>query len=661
MQNFSWYISRLRSMGPAEIAWRVKGLISANVDLLRIPMGLVPTLRRGAVAGPPDFRPGFACAPASTAFAGVDDDVARRWRERLRRIADEICDNRLSFFDLEGQHVGDPPNWHHDFAAGKDSPRRLSSLLDYRDFEAAGDCKLVWEPNRHHQLVVLARAYRVTGDKRYAHKVVELMLHWIQENPFGYGMNWKSPLEVGIRLINWVWAIDLIRDAAVFDDTAWGKVVQTIYRATWDTQRKFSQGSSANNHLIGEAAGVYIACCYFPDLPNARAWRATSKGILEREMIAQTFADGCSREHAFGYQFFVIQFFTCSLLAGERTDDAFSATFRDRLHAIYRFMADLCADTGQPPNFGDADDGYVLDLGERPRRALQLLSVGGYLFDDPDLVLAADSETAWWLFGKAGQAVCADKSDASKAYNESGYFILRCAAQGSRPPVRVFFDCAELGFGAIAAHGHADCLSFSLAVAGREVLVDPGTYDYFSYPEWRRYFRTTAAHNTLTVDGEDQSESLGPFIWGQRAEARLVDWQSSATAVSVTGEHSGYQRLPDPVLHRRRVSLNKDDSSIEIRDSVQAGSAHALAAHFHVAPGWHVTAPSARLVEITGHGVRLRLASADGSLRVLAADGGQRLGWVSDGYHRMAAGHCIVLDAKSTGDAELVTRIAIGV
>lgn len=646
-------------MGPREVLWRVRGLVAAQVDLVRIPAGLVPTLDVSGALAYDAFEPGFAVSPAIP-VAGEISDAARlsEWDDRLFNAADMALEDRLSYFDLEDQFLGDPIDWQRDWSSGKAIESvKLSHLVDYRVFDSAGDCKLVWEPNRHHQLVVLARAYRVSGDRQYARKVVDVLMDWLEQNPFGYGMNWKSGLEIGVRLINWVWAIDMIRDAGVFEDDEWEAVLKAANLAIWDTQRRYSQGSSANNHLVGEVAGVLVASCYFKDFPNAGKWRTAAMDIMEHELFAQSFSDGCTREHAFGYQFFVLQFYGLCLLACERSGTPLSDAYAERLQQMYRFMAQICADTGRQPNFGDADDGYVLDLGNRPTEPADLISVGAVLFRDDELALSDTSETAWWLTGER-VAKGAGPAMASKPYRDSGYYVLRSNAGPSSPAVRVFFDCAELGFGAIAAHGHADCLSFSLAVNGREVLVDPGTYDYYTYPEWRNYFRSTLAHNTVEIDGQSQSELQGAFMWGHRANATLVDWVDEDVQVSVVGEHDGYAKLDDPVLHRRSLALDKTTGAVSIVDRLLCSGSHEARVSFHVAPGCSVLAQGDDVV-ISGNGSRLRLTSPDGRFEVVAASDDTRTGWISEGYHRKARGYAVFLKLMFNGNTEIRTGIEI--
>jgi hypothetical protein len=103
-------------------------------------------------------------------------------------------------------------------------------------------------------------------------------------------------MELSIRLINWVWAIDLIQESGLFAGGFRARVLRSLYMHLWEITRKYSRGSSANNHLIGEAAGVFVATSYFQNLPNGKVWRKQSKDILEREIISQTYPDGCGRE-----------------------------------------------------------------------------------------------------------------------------------------------------------------------------------------------------------------------------------------------------------------------------------------------------------------------------------------------------------------------------
>jgi uncharacterized heparinase superfamily protein len=161
---------------------------------------------------------------------------------------------------------------------------------------------------------------------------------------------------------------------------------------------------------------------------------------------------------------------------------------------------------------------------------------------------------------------------------EAGYSVVRSGR------LHLIFDAGPLGYPAMAAHGHADALSFCLAVDGRWWLVDPGTYTYHREHDARDYFRGTRAHNTLTINGADQSQIGGPFMWVKRANAQMAAPVEEGAVVRLSGEHDGYQRFG--AQHQRELMLDRDTDLLEITDHVLLDSEHAvtLELNFHFAP-----------------------------------------------------------------------------
>ena len=202
-------------MSAGEVLWRGKSKIRDLKDRYRFALGLPPavpsyneTIKTDRGICLSDFRVG-----EWTREGANDQEI--EWLKEVVARANKILEHRFSFFNLQDHYLGDPIDWNKDHESGKHAPLCFSPSIDYRDFRVTGDAKIVWEPNRHHQLVVLGRAYRVTGNIHYAEEIVEQIESWLEQCPFGMGMNWRSPLELAIRLINWVWAIDLIRDSGI--------------------------------------------------------------------------------------------------------------------------------------------------------------------------------------------------------------------------------------------------------------------------------------------------------------------------------------------------------------------------------------------------------------------------------------------------------------
>lgn len=652
-------------MSPAEVSWRVLSAGRDRVDAFRCALGMlpdigVPATSQTIAAAPPrlcDIAPGeWLRAPAGSVEAG--------WRDRLVARADAIAQNRISIFGRE-RFLGAPIRWNHDHERDLPAPLDFAPRIDYRDPARAGDAKIVWEPNRHHHLVVLARAYRVTGDRRYAAAVVAQLLSWLDQCPFPRGMNWRSPLELAIRLINWTWAIDFIRDADVLPPPVQRRLLGGIHLHLWDTTRKFSRGSSANNHLIGEAAGVFVACCYFPELDREGRWAAISQDILSREILAQTHEDGGTREQAIGYHLFVFQLLIAAYAAGRATGHTFPESFLQRLEKMVEFAGTL-GEGGPLPMFGDADSGYVLDLGRGDDDLPDMLAVGAVLFDRADFKRWSGgfTEPARWLVGAGG----ARRFDAitvpaaaprleSRALAASGYYVLQSGIPGSADSISAVFDCAPLGFTAIAAHGHADALSFTLRAGGADILVDPGTYDYFSYPEWRRYLKSTLAHNTVSVDDADQSVQLGSFLWGSHAVATCTAFRHDAAGGSVTGEHDGYRRLRSPVGHRRTLTLDAAARTLTLNDSLTMSGRHTITLSFHLAEACTVSAAGGHWLIAAGL-QRVRL-TVDPRLSVRLIRGAETPGpgWVSRTYHQREPAWTIAATGEFSSDIALECRL----
>ena len=666
MQSPSWYFHRLRAMTPREYAWRVASAARDLSDRLRIPIGAYPSDREtrhgiDALSAP---APPRLCDVSLGEWRDASSGQPERvWCDRLIAHGQRLLDHRLQIFGRE-YALGSTIDWNRDVVHQRTAPLRLSPTIDYRDVNVSGDAKVVWEPNRHQHFLVLARAYRATGDPVYAEALIEQLTSWLDQCPFGRGMNWRSPLELAIRVVNWTFALDYVRDSSLLTRELWSKILHSIHLHVWDIARKYSKGSSANNHVIGEAAGVFVAASYFDALPRAGEYRDQAMAILCREIEAQTYADGGSREQAFSYHLFVIELLLTAALVGRATGVEFPRPYWKRLESMLEFAAAMAAG-GPPPAFGDSDDGYVLDLGERPGLEW-LCCVGAVLFERSELKTAARSfcEPARWLLGRSSEAAFAAvptqdaKPLASRMFPDSGYYLLQCGGPSVDDTVSAVMDCGPLGFGALAAHGHADALSIVIRAFGREVLIDPGTFDYFSYPPWRAYFRSTRAHNTIVVDGVDQSVQLGSFLWGERANGRCVAWQTSATSSLVTGEHDGYRRLDDPVIHQRTVELDSASRALIIRDDIRCGASHDIEVVFHFGSCCRPVAESTCdwKVDVDGRTVRMAL---DPRLRTSLIRGGDVPvgGWQSRQYHHKEPITTLIGSMRIDGHTSLETRL----
>ena len=582
--------------------------------------------------------------------------------------AERAALGRLDVFALADVQMGLPPRWNRDPKTGIEAPLSFGKLLDYRDPDRVGDIKYLWEPNRHLHLVTLAQAYALTRRRKYLDALVEQLDSWFLACPYGLGANWSSALEAGIRLVNWSIAWQLIGGHESLDAGVRRRWLDSVWQHARFVRGWFSTHSSANNHLLGEATGLFVAALTWPHWPEAADWLAVSKGIIEREAVKQVAPDGVSREQALWYQQFVLDMLLVALLAGRANGARFAPAFESRVEAMVDFIACIMDAGGNVPMFGDADDGTLVRLA--PDRALSpfrsALGIGAVLFRRGDFKLKAGAidDKARWLLGEdADAAFAALEPEATRlplcqAFAEGGYYILGCDFDSPRE-VRAVVDAGPLGYTAIAAHGHADALSFTLSVHGREFLIDPGTYAYHTQQAWRQYFRGTSAHNTLRVDGLDQSEQGGNFLWLRKANAGCSLWLSTAEADRFEGWHDGYARLPDPVKHRRALSFDKRARRLVVEDSLQMEGSHDVELFFHCAEGCSVAAVPGGFVLSRG-GVRVTIAlppSGDSSLH--RGEVAPILGWASRAFDRREPTHTIAWRARLSGPVLLRSEISI--
>jgi len=654
-----WRFNRLRCMTPAEIPHRLMRAVSAGVESAAL------------LFGPPRVpAPDLAANSKPWIHRGASVDAAL-----YTAAAERVAAGRLDVFALRDADLGSPPRWNQDPKSRIVSPRSFGKLLDYRDARLVGDIKYLWEPNRHLHLVTLAQAYALSGDTAHL-EVMQLHLEsWFAACPFHMGPNWSSALEAAIRLVNWsaAWQLAGGVHSPLFDGERGERLrdqwLYSVYQHARFVRGYFSRHSSANNHLIGEAAGLFIAALTWPHWPACARWLATSKAILEAEAQRQIAPDGVNREQAMSYQQFVLDFLLICLLAGRENGVWFSAVYESRVEAMLEYLASVMDAGGNVPMFGDADDGRVVGLapaaGFSPYRSL--LATGAIVFRNGELKRKAgplDDKTRW-LLGDEADALFdalgtpAVKSLPRQSFPVGGYYILGSDFDTERE-IRLVVDAGPLGFRSIAAHGHADALSFTLSVGGLEFLVDPGTYAYHTQDEWRRYFRGTAAHNTVRVDARDQSESGGKFMWLRKARAGCSLWESTPGHDRFEGWQDGYRRLQDPVVHRRRIVLDKASRRVTLEDSLQMTGEHDIELLFHCSEQC-LAEPAGDGYDLRQAGRTLRLGLPQikaASARLYVGSVAPIFGWVSRRFDDKQPAPTIVWRCRLKGDVVLRTEIA---
>ena len=551
--------------------------------------------------------------------------------------------------------------------AGGHPTGRYCFAVDHRDAAAVGNVKYVWELSRHQHLTVLAAAYRLDGDERYAEAVAAQLQSWWAANPFLSGIHWTSGIELGLRLVSWVWIRRLLDGwegtGSLFEGNR--TFLQQLHHHQEWLARLPSHGSSANNHLVAEMAGQFAAGCAFPWFPESSAWREAAATTLRRELVRQTFASGLNRELATDYHGFVLELGLAAALEGELAGHPLGDQVWDTLRRMTDALAAVVDVRLRPPRQGDADDGHGLLLdGPGYDRWASLLATGAALF----------GPAGWWPAGYGGDARTAlwtrlavrplargpRPARRPSLFADAGMALLR-DTDGRRDELWCRADHGPHGYLSIAAHAHADALAIEVRVGGVDVLADPGTYCYGGDPTWRAYFRSTLAHNTLEVGGVDQSVAAGTHLWTRQARSELegVAGLDGGPVAEWSAAHHGYRRLRPPVVHRRRVRLDRPERRLVVEDRLDGG-AHDCRLAFHLGPDVACTLERGRAVLewCDGHGRWGATLTLPGELAWQCLEGqtDPPIGWYSPAFDARVPTVTLVGSGR-VGDGRALTTV----
>ena len=598
-------------------------------------------------------------------FAGFDDQRAtleglrKYWPEAEERIvgdADRILSGYFNLLGFQGLYFGVPVDWHLEPVAGKRAPLVHWSRLNYLDVNVAGDKKIVWELNRHQHFPILGQAYWLTGDEGYAETCIAHVESWMDQNPPKLGINWASSLEVAFRSISWLWALYYFKNSEKLTSATFLRMTKFLYLNARHLETYLSTYFSPNTHLTGEALGLFYLGTLLPEFKESSRWSLTGLRILTEQLSRHVRPDGVYFEQSSYYHRYTTDFYIHLYLLLRANHLQLPDGLEVKLQALLDHLMYITRPDGTTPLFGDDDGGRLVKLEQRAANDFRAtLSTGAALFQRADYKFVAGEiaeETLWLLGPKVIAALYGitpvEPASQSKGFEVGGYYVMR---DGWTPGSNyLLFDCGPHGVDN-CGHAHADALSFEMAANGRTRLVDPGTYTYTGSKEMRDWFRSSAAHNALTIDGESSSVVDGPFSWQSIARCELNSWITQKRFDFVSASHDGYCRLEDPIKHTRSILFLKNNYWV-VRDQVTSKSSRLIELWFHF------DSAVRSLDSRNGH-VRVLTESGDPAFQLVTfGQGGQitqREGWVSDCYGEKESARVATFSVLANGPCELLT------
>jgi len=528
--------------------------------------------------------------------------ISRRYPATIGQTverADKICDHIFNLLGSGEVQLGEKIDWHADFKTGwRWEPNKYYRDIQFMDLDQPYDVKVPWGLSRCQHFVTLGKAYWYTGDEKYARDFIAQVSDWIEANPPQFGVNWRCTMDVAIRAVNWIWGHYFFKDSPSLTDDFRLKFFKSLLAHGRHIINNPSTGSGhslewsevAGNHYLSDLAGLIYLGVMLPEFKEAERWLELGLRELFSEMRKQVYADGVDYEASISYHRLVAELCLSPILLCRLNHIPVPEDVMDKLERMLEFVMYYTKPDGTIPIMGDADNGRLHRLGtwdDAQREFFDhryLLGMGAVLFDREDFAQAAGEccEEAVWLLGGGGIEVQSSKfkPPTSQSFPHGGLFIMR------HDDLYLIISAMLNGKDGHGSHTHNDKLSFELYAHDKSFIVDPGNYVYTADYRWRNLFRSTAYHNTVVVDGEEQNrfDERNLFWIEHDAIPQVNHWVVEEEYDLFDGKHTGYERLIEPVTHRRQIYLNKLGGFWIIRDLLTGIGEHVFELYFHFAP-----------------------------------------------------------------------------
>lgn len=596
--------------------------------------------------------------------------LLRQWDTAVHsplKIANDIHHGLFQFFSHEPVTVGLPPRWNVDPINQHEFPndRHWSQIGDF----SAGDIKLVWETNRFGFVFPLVRSYWRTGDEQDAELFWQLVESWYDANPPQTGPNWKCGQEISLRVMAWCFGLHGFADSPSSTPQRVSKLAQAMAVSAGRIEANIQYAlSQQNNHGLSEAMGLWTIGSLFPEFINAGRWEAKGRHLLEKQAVELIYDDGAFSQHSMNYHRVMLHDYLWAMRLGDLLGRPFSDRLRERIARASNFVYQLQDEsTGRVPCYGQDDGALILPLSNCDYRDYRPVVQASHFLATGERRLESGpwDEDLLWLFGADA---CQTASQEHRRQNTPAGPHFQPNRSSDSQSDRCDFEATIGGYATLRSENgfavtraakfrhrpaQADSLHVDLWWRGENIAIDPGTYSYNAPAPWNNPFAHTAHHNTVTVDGLDQMERASRFIWLPWLKGTPFDRQCpiQGDASCWNGEHDGYQRLKDPIIHRRGLVRLGSDHWLVI-DSLFGHLDHAYRLHWLLAdaPADIDIDNQSISLETESGTYRVATASTDPCSRyeVVRADKTSARGWRSNYYHSREPALSVSLESTSS-------------
>ncbi len=510
-------------------------------------------------------------------------------------------------FEILGSGLisSDPIDWHCDFKSGFRWPKGKYYKKYIRiNKNDNSDVKVPIELSRCHHLLWLGEAFLITKDEKYSDEIVNEIRNWITENPYAYSINWSCTMDVAIRAVNWMYALNMIITSKAVDDKFCRQIVKSLLEHLYFIYHNLEKGAPySGNHYASNLSGLIFLGLFFRQEFFPEKYLNFAQSELFREIRNEVLPTGVHYEKSISYHRLIVELFTYPILVLQKAGIAIPLDIRYRIKSMFDFVQAYTKPDGTAPLIGDNDDGRLLPFVKYAfNKHTYLLNLASLLYKDVSYTSQCTIDTFFLLQKACSSQTSPDTEKVttkSKIFPDAGFVILR------NEKFYVFFNNSGVGMYAtelhkrtIGVHNHPDLLSFDLSFEKCNIFTDAGSYVYTSSLKAHNEFRSTQKHSTLNIDGQNQYQVEQNKFWcySNFKIPSDLEYINTDTFQEVSGEYT-WDFPKDSVVHKRSIKMYHD--KITLKDEIKTTQKHLFQFCFMLDPGINVESIKDHVIKFT--------------------------------------------------------------
>lgn len=579
------------------------------------------------------------------------------WELNTRAYADKIVHGDITIFGQEYHFDWPDLPWHSDWRYGYTWEQIFFRKYGFYECNkpVPYDVKYPWEISRFAFLFPLAQAAVITGDPQWQEQIARVVGHWGEKNRLPFSINWCA-MECAMRGIALAIVAQILATQQTTTYEHLKPLLQQMSLQGEFLSRNIEYTRTRNNHYAANIVALLLMGHSLHKIyPGAERWLHYGAKRISREIELQYCDDGVNFEKSISYHRLVTEIFLLGILIMEKSGFKVAESAYNKIRKACEYTRHYTRPDGAAPNLGDNDSAWLLAFDPYSLRDHQSLSVlASAVFSEHSLKAGNhQSASQSWLTGgiddlESNQAADQECLPVGTRLFEAGGVLLS-RHEGNY----LIADYGEVGLNGDGGHGHNDTFSFELCLRGCPIIIDPGSPVYTGDLDLYDKYRSTAFHNTAMVDNQEMARLMGTWMISSEATPRNVRTSLGDDMDEIRGEHTGYTRLSDPVIHERTLRFFKRKGGLECKDHFICNGSHSVRRSLHFAPGLrvtfygdlpHICLPSGDSVEIVFEPhTRARLETVQ----------------VSEHYGHLIYSQRLELDNDILGETELCFQIVL--